>query len=112
MSPLLLFFLLTLAALLASAIFFHILVRLGLHDEAARYAAESFGRHRSTTTAAVVARAASALGDTPTALGWLRAAIEADTDPRGLAITMDHAPELAEARRDPRFAELRQLVEA
>jgi len=90
----------------------NILVRLGLHDEAARYAAESFGRHRSTTTAAVVARAASALGDTPTALGWLRAAIEADTDPRGLAITMDHAPELAEARRDPRFAELRQLVEA
>ena len=57
----------------------NILVRLGLHDEAARYAAESFGRHRSTTTAAVVARAASALGDTPTALGWLRAAIEADT---------------------------------
>ncbi|MEX0846335.1 MAG: site-2 protease family protein [Ilumatobacteraceae bacterium] len=90
----------------------NILVRLGMHDEAAVYAAGSFGRHRSTTTAAVVARAASALGDTPTALGWLRAAIEADTDPNGLAITMDHAPELAAVRHDPRFVELRQLIEA
>jgi Zn-dependent protease len=90
----------------------NILVRLGLHDDAARYAADSFARHRSTTTAAVVARAASALGDTGTALGWLRAALEADTDPDGLAITMDHAPELAAVRDDPQFTVLREALEA
>ncbi|MCU1360963.1 MAG: peptidase family protein [Ilumatobacteraceae bacterium] len=90
----------------------NMLLRLGRYQTAADYAAASFARHRSTTTAAVVARAASALGDTDTAIGWLRAAVDTDTDPDGLAITMDAAPELGSVRHDPRFTELRQRIEA
>jgi Zn-dependent protease len=90
----------------------NILLRVGRYETAAEYAAASFSRRRSTTTAAVVARAASALGDTDTAIGWLRAAVDTDTDPDGLAVTMDAAPELVSVRHDPRFAELRQRIEA
>lgn len=90
----------------------NLLLRLGRYRTAADYAAASFARRRSTTTAAVVARAASALGDTDTAIGWLRAAVDTDTDPDGLAITMDAAPELLSVRHDPRFAELRQRIDA
>ena len=90
----------------------NILLRLGRYETAAEYAAASFARRRSTTTAAVVARAASALGDNDTAIGWLRAAVDTDTDPNGLAITMDAAPELVSVRNDPRFAELRLRIGA
>ena len=90
----------------------NILLRLGRYEAAAEYAANSFARSRSTTAAAVVARAAGALGDADTAIGWLRAAIETDTDPDGLAITMDAAPELGSVRNDPRFTELRQRIDA
>lgn len=90
----------------------NILLRLGHYEVAADYAAGSFARHPSTTTAAVVARAASALGDHDTALGWLGAAIDTDTDPDGLAITMDAAPELVSVRADPRFTQLRQRIDA
>jgi Zn-dependent protease len=90
----------------------NMLLRLGRYQVAADYAAASFARRQSTTTAAVVARAASALGDTDTAIGWLRAAVDTDTDPDGLAITMDAAPELGSVRHDPRFAALRQRIEA
>jgi Zn-dependent protease len=89
----------------------NILLRIGRFDDAARYAAASFGRTPSTTAATVVARAAGALGDRDTAIGWLRAALDVDTDPAGLTITMDAAPELAELRDDPRFTQLRQLAE-
>lgn len=90
----------------------NILLRIGRFDDAARYAAASFGRSPSTTAATVVARAAGALGDRDTAIGWLRAALDVDTDPDGLTITMDAAPELAAIRDDPRFTQLRQLAEA
>ncbi|MGD9999457.1 MAG: site-2 protease family protein [Ilumatobacteraceae bacterium] len=90
----------------------NLLLRLGRYDDAAQYAAASFARRPSTTTAAVVARAASALGDADTALGWLRAAIDTDTDPDGLAVTMDAAPELVAVRNDPRFNELRHRIDA
>ena len=89
----------------------NILLRLGRYQLAAEYAAGSFSRHPSTTTAAVVARAASALGDHDTAIGWLGAAVDTDTDPDGLAITMDAAPELVSVRADPRFAQLRQRID-
>ncbi len=89
----------------------NILLRIGRFDDAARYAAGSFGRAPSTTAATVVARAAGALGDHDTAIGWLRAALDVDTDPDGLTITMDAAPELAGVRGDPRFTQLRQLAE-
>ena len=90
----------------------NVLLRICAHDAAASYAAASFGRHPSTTAATVVARAAGALGDVDTAIGWLRAAIQADTDPEGLSITMTSAPELESARRDTRFSELLQLAES
>ena len=61
--------------------------------------------------ASVVARAAAALGDRDTALGWLEAAAEADTDPDGLVHTLDHAPELAPLRDDPRLVALRQRLD-
>jgi hypothetical protein len=89
----------------------HVLLRTGAHDEAAHYAAQSFARRRSTSMAAVVARAAAALGDRDTALGWLETAVEADTDPDGLAHTMAHAPELAPLRDDPRFQAVLQRLE-
>jgi Zn-dependent protease len=90
----------------------NMLLRIGRYEAAAEYAAASFARRRSTTSAAVVARAASALGDTDTAIGWLRAAVETDTDPNGLAITMDAAPELVSVRHDPRFTALRERIDA
>ena len=89
----------------------NVLLRLGRFDDAARYAAGSFGRSPSTTAATVVARAAGALGDVDTSIGWLRAALDVDTDPDGLTITMDAAPELAQVRSDPRFTQLRQLAD-
>lgn len=88
-----------------------ILLRLGHHDDAARYAAASFSRHPSTAMAAIVARSAAALGDRDTAFAWLRAGFEADTDPDGLVSTLDGAPELVSLREDPRFADLRSMVE-
>jgi Zn-dependent protease len=88
-----------------------ILLRIGQHDDAARYAAASFGRVRSTTTAAIVARAAAALGDRDTALGWLNAAVQVDPDGNALAVTMDAAPEFAELRHDPRFVSARARLD-
>jgi Zn-dependent protease len=88
----------------------NVLLRIGQPDEAARYAAQSFGRHRSTSMAATVARSAAALGDTETALAWLRAAHEADTDPGGLVATLDGAPEFVALRNDPRFGQLRAML--
>jgi len=89
----------------------HVLLRIGHHRDAAHYASLSFTRQRSTSMAAVVARAAAALGDRDTAIGWLAAAIEADTDLDGLAATLDGAPELAGLRADPEFVALRQRLE-
>jgi hypothetical protein len=88
-----------------------ILLRIGQYDDAARYAATSFGRVRSTTTAAIVARAAAALGDRDTALGWLNAAVQVDPDGNALAVTMDAAPEFAELRHDPRFVSARARLD-
>lgn len=89
----------------------HVLLRVGALDEAAHYAAQSFGRRKSTSMATVVARAAAALGDRETALGWLEAGFEADTDPDGLVHTLAHAPELAPLRDEPRFRTLLQRLE-
>ena len=88
-----------------------VLLRVGHHRDAAHYASVSFSRHRSTSMAAVVARAAAALGDRDTAIGWLAAALEADTDLAGLTTVMDGAPELAGLRADPEFVALRQRLD-
>jgi Zn-dependent protease len=88
-----------------------VLVRLGAYDDAASYGAASFQRHRSTASALAVARSAAALGDVEVAIGWLRAAYRADTDPGRLVDAMDDASEFDVVRTDPRFVELRTLLE-
>jgi len=89
----------------------HILLRLGEPELAAKYAAETYSRTPSTDPALVVARAAGALGDTETAVGWLRAAFDAGTNMHGLEVTVDHAPELTSMRDDPRFLQLRARLD-
>jgi Zn-dependent protease len=89
----------------------NVLLQTGAHAEAAHYAAGCFQRTRTTTSALTVARAAAALGDRDVALGWLRAAVEADTDPAGAAHTIDRAPELAAVRADPQVVVLRQRLD-
>jgi Zn-dependent protease len=89
----------------------HVLLRVGRFEEAAHYASASFARHRTTSMAAVVARAAAALDDRETAFGWLEAAIEADTDLDGLVHTIDHAPEFAPLRHEARWVELRRRLD-
>jgi hypothetical protein len=80
----------------------HILLRLGEAEHAAQYAAETYARTPSTDAALVVARAAGALGDHDTSVGWLRAAFDAGTNMHGLEAAVEHAPELRSLRDDPR----------
>lgn len=88
----------------------NVMLRIGRLDDAGRYASESFQRHRSTAMAATVARAAAGLGDRDTALAWLQAGLDADTDPIGLASMLDVAPEFESLRDDPRFTNLRAML--
>lgn len=71
------------------------------YDEAAHYAAGSYQRHPNTLSALIVARAAGALHDQATAVGWLRSAAEANTSPSALASAIDTAPELGAVRHHP-----------
>jgi Zn-dependent protease len=90
----------------------NLLLRTGAYDEAARYAAESYGREPRPLTAATVARAAGALGDDDTAVRWLRAAAGSATAPDGLANVIDHAPELANIRQRADVMALRRSLDA
>jgi Zn-dependent protease len=72
-----------------------ILVRIGEYDTAAHYAADSYRRSASPTSAFVIARSAAALGDRDTALGWLRAA-EGLSNPEWIGQALQSAPELAQ----------------
>jgi Zn-dependent protease len=87
-----------------------LLLETGRYDEAAHYAASAYGRHPESLTAAIVARAAGALGDEPTAIGWLRTAAETGTSPEGLAVTIDRAPELAGLRHHPDVVTIRRSL--
>jgi Zn-dependent protease len=80
------------------------------YDEAAHYAAGSFSRHPNTLSAAIVARAASALGDQATAIGWLRSGADVGTSHAGLATTIDRAPELVGLRHHPDVVEIRRSL--
>jgi hypothetical protein len=71
-----------------------VLLRLGSYDDAAHYAADSYRRSASPNSALAVARAAAALGDRDTALGWLRAA-ESLSNPAWISQALQHSPELA-----------------
>ena len=72
-----------------------ILVRLGEYDTAAHYAADSYRRSPSAIAAFAVARSAAALGDSATALGWLRAA-EDLASPAWINQALQQAPVLAQ----------------
>ena len=80
-----------------------ILLRLGRYDDAAHYAADSYRRSASPISALAVARAAAALGDRDTAIGWLRAA-ETLASPAWLSQALAAAPELAQLAGGPAAA--------
>jgi Zn-dependent protease len=90
----------------------NLLLRTGAYDEAAHYAAESYGREPGSMMAATVARAAGALGDDDTAVRWLRAAADSATSPDGLANVIDSAPELASTRQRADVMALRRSLDA
>jgi len=64
----------------------------------------------ATLSAAPGARAAGALGDQATAIGWLRAAAEAGTSPLGLASIIDGSPELIGVRQHPEVVSIRRSL--
>jgi Zn-dependent protease len=80
-----------------------VLLRLGSYDEAAHYAADSYGRSPSPISALAVARAAAALGDRDTAVGWLRVA-EGLSTPAWIGHALQRAPELARLAGGPAAA--------
>jgi Zn-dependent protease len=84
------------------------LIRIGRFEDAAHYAASGYARQPHTLTAATVARAAGALGDQPTAIGWLRTAAEVGTSPAGLASIIDGSPELIGLRQHPEVVAIRR----
>ncbi len=88
------------------------LMRLGRFEDAAHYAAEGYQRHPHSLAAATVARAAGALGDQATAIGWLRTAAEAGTSPAGLASIIDSSPELIGVRQHPDVVAIRRDIAA
>jgi Zn-dependent protease len=87
----------------------NLLIRVGRYEDAAHYAADSYQRHPHALGAATVARAAAALGDRPTAVGWLRAAA-ADGSSTGLATVIDSSPEFADLRDDPDVVAIRTTL--
>lgn len=92
----------------------NLLVRLGRYEDAAHYAADGYERHPHALGAATVARAAAALGDDETAIGWLRAAAGAGagagTSSAGLATVIDSSPELVNLRRHPDVVAIRRTL--
>ena len=88
------------------------LMRLGRYEDAAHYAADGYARHPHTLAAATVARAAGALGDQATAIGWLHTAAEAGTSPSGLAMIIDSSPELIGIRQHPDVVSIRRDIAA
>ena len=89
-----------------------LLLQLGRYEEAAHYAADSYERTPNSVSAALVARAAAALGDHATALGWLEAAADAGTAPQALARMIDRAPELIGIRQHPDVLAIRRSLTA
>jgi uncharacterized protein HemY len=92
-----------------------VLLATGEYARAGQYAVESYPDRRSSTTAAVVARAAAAMGDYATALQWLTSAVDdSDDEPDHLAhllaVVMDQATEFAPLRATPDFARLRSRL--
>jgi Zn-dependent protease len=78
------------------------------YEEAAHYAAGSFGRDPQPLVATLVARAAAALGDDPTAIAWLRTAARHGPPSPQLIRVIDGSPELAHLRGHPDVTALRR----
>ncbi len=81
-----------------------ILLRLGEYQDAATFAAASYGNGRQPMLAVHVARAAAALGDRSTAIAWIRAAAT-NAPAHTLQSAVASAPEFASLRHDPEFAD-------
>lgn len=88
----------------------NLLIRTGRHEQAAHYAAASYGRTPRSLIATCVARAAAALGDDATAVAWLRTAADVGTTLDGVAKVIDEAPELARLRATPAVSAIRSLL--
>jgi Zn-dependent protease len=88
----------------------NLLLVTGRFDDAAHYAADTYGRRPNTMSAVIVARAAAALGDSATAIAWLRTAADAGTSPAGLASAIDHDAEFAGIRQHPDVIEIRRSL--
>ena len=88
----------------------NLLIQLGQFEEAAHYAAESYQRHPNSLSAGLVARAAAALGDQATAVGWLHTAADANTTPEALASMIDRSPEFRDTRTLPEVIAIRQTL--
>lgn len=82
-----------------------VLLRLGRHHQAAAVAAEAHRVHGGAPFAVLVARAAAALGDRRTAVGWLAAAAR-EGDALAVRVAVDQAPEFATLRSDPELEHL------
>ena len=85
----------------------NLLLSTGRFDEAAHYAAGSYSRNPNTLSALIVARAAGALHDQATTIGWLQSAAQANTSPSALASAIDTAPELGGVREHPEVTAVR-----
>jgi hypothetical protein len=85
-----------------------VLLRLGRHDTAGRYAAAAYAHHREPMLAVHVARAAAALGQRDTALAWLRSAATANSGMTVEAAAV--AVEFEPWRNDPEFTDALQGV--
>lgn len=81
------------------------------YDEAAHYAAGCYERNPNSLSALIVARAAGALHDQSTAIGWLRSAAETNTSPNAVAAAIDRAPELAGVRDHPSVIAMREALD-
>lgn len=79
-----------------------ILLRLGEYQQAALYAAASYNNGRPAMLAVHVARAAAALGDSDTAVAWLRSAATT-APPETLQAAIEAAPEFERLRAEPQF---------
>ncbi len=85
----------------------NLLLSTGRPEEAAHYAAGSYQRNPNTLSALIVARAAGALHDQTTAIGWLQSAANVNTSPNALASAIDSAPELGAVRHRPEVTAMR-----
>lgn len=88
----------------------NLLVHGGRFREAAEYGAASYAHQPQPLLAATIARAAGGLGDEPTAVAWLRTAVDAGTSPDGVATVIDRSPELALIRARPDVIALRATL--